>query len=121
MRAGPDSPFPRRPSISDATADWMRRRPQRPKHKCANGVRKAAGQLRTLRRSKRLRSQLIRRRVPKRVNQSTEGETRCEIRTEPSQLTQGLQQEQTERTEMKEISLLPPVQSYHILVVSNRI
>src|SRR6266498_1939253 len=81
MRAGPDSPFPRRPSISDAIADWIRRRPKRPKRKCANGVRKAAGQLQTLRRSKRLRSQLIRRRVPKRVNQSTEGETRCEIKT----------------------------------------
>src|SRR6266481_5589155 len=121
MRAGPDSPFPRRLSISDAIAGWIQRGPRRPKRKCVNGLTKVACQFRTLRRSKRLRSQLIRRRVPKRVNQWTERETRCEIRTEPSQLTQGLQQEQTERTEMKEISLLPPVQSYHILVVSNRI
>src|SRR6266542_5511893 len=51
MRAGPDSPFPRRLSISDAMADWIRRGPKRPKHKCANGVTKAACQFRTLRRN----------------------------------------------------------------------
>jgi hypothetical protein len=52
-----------------------------------------------------MRSKLIRRRVSKRVNQWTERETRCEIKTKPSQLTQGLQQEQTERTEMKKQNL----------------
>src|SRR5438874_9567553 len=78
MRAGPDSPFPHRPSISDATADWMRRGRKQPKHKCANGRRKAACQFRTLRRSKRVRTKLIRRRVSERVNQWTERETRCE-------------------------------------------
>src|SRR6266480_2535856 len=78
MRAGRDSPFPRRLSISDATADWMRRRPMRPKHKCVNGVTKVAYRFRTLRRSKRVRTKLIRRRVSERVNQSTERETRCE-------------------------------------------
>src|SRR6266487_2756034 len=81
MRAGRDSPFPRRPSISDATPDWMRRRPKRPKHKCVNGVKKVAYRFRTLRRSKRVRTKLIRRRVSKRVNQWTERETRCEIKT----------------------------------------
>src|SRR6266481_6305430 len=101
MRAGRDSPFPRRLSISDAIADWIQRGPRRPKRKCVNGVTKVAGQLRTFRRSKRLRSQLIRRRVPKSVNQWTDRETRCEIETKPSQITQGIKQEQTERTEMK--------------------
>src|SRR6266487_2219855 len=81
MRAGPDSPFPHRPSISDATADWMRRRPKRPKHKCVNGVKKVAYRFRTLRRSKRVRTKLIRRRVSKRVNQWTERETRYDIKT----------------------------------------
>src|SRR6266487_3037316 len=81
MRAGRDSPFPHRPSISDATADWMRRRPKRPKHKCVNGVTKVGYRFRTLRRSKRVRTKLIRRRVSKRVNQWTERETRCEIKT----------------------------------------
>src|SRR5437773_9228162 len=81
MRAGRDSPFPRRLSISDAIPDWMRRRPKRPKHKCANGVRKAARQLRAPRRSKRVRTKLIRRRVSKRVNQWTERETRYDIKT----------------------------------------
>src|SRR5437773_11888914 len=83
MRAGPDSPFPHRPSISDATADWMRRGRKQPKHKCANGRRKAACQFRTLRRSKRVRTKLIRCRVSERVNQWTERETRCEIKTKP--------------------------------------
>src|SRR6267154_6057974 len=78
MRAGPDAPFHRRPSISDATADWMRRRPKRPKHKCVNGVPKVAYWFRTLRRSKRVRTKLIRRRVSERGNQWTERETRCE-------------------------------------------
>src|SRR6266446_8865075 len=77
MRAGPDSPFPHRPSISDATADWMRRRPKRPKHKCVNGVPKVAYRFRTLRRSKSVRTKLIRRRVSKRVDYWTERETRC--------------------------------------------
>src|SRR6266446_8367281 len=83
MRAGPDSPFHRRPSISDVTAEWMRRRPKRPKHKCANGVPKVAYRFRTPRRSKRMRTKLIRRRVSERVNQWVERETRCEIKTKP--------------------------------------
>src|SRR6266436_4567230 len=81
MRAGRDSPFPRRLSISDAIPDWIQRGPRRPKRKCANGVRKAPCQLPILPRSKRVRSQLIRPRLSKRVNQWTERETRCEIKT----------------------------------------
>src|SRR5438067_6752637 len=61
----------------------MRRRPKRPKHKCVNGVTKVAYQFRTLRRNKRVRTKLIRHRVSKRVNQWTERETRCEIKTKP--------------------------------------
>src|SRR5206468_1753696 len=59
----------------------MRRRPKRPKHKCVNGVTKVAYRFRALRRSKRVRTKLIRRRVSKRVNQWTERETRYEIKT----------------------------------------
>src|SRR5437867_5164613 len=83
MRAGPDSPFPRRLSTSDAIADWIQRGPRRLKRKCVNGVTKAACQLRAPRRSKPLRRQSIRRRVSKRVNQWTERETRYEIKTKP--------------------------------------
>src|SRR6266436_4415818 len=81
MRAGRDSPFPRRLSISDAIPDWIQRRPKRPKHKCVNGVTKVAYWFQTLRRSKRVRTKLIRRRLSKRGNQWTERETRYEIKT----------------------------------------
>src|SRR6266700_6991416 len=81
MRAGPDSPFPRRLSISDAIPDLIQRGPKRPKHKCVNGATKVAYRFRTLRRSKRVRTKLIRRRVSKRVNQWTERETRYDIKT----------------------------------------
>src|SRR5262249_4044322 len=53
--------------ISDAIADWIQRGPRRPKRKCVNGLTKVACQFRAIRRSKRVRSPLIRRRVPKRV------------------------------------------------------
>src|SRR6266436_2812438 len=81
MRAGRDSPFPRRLSISDAIPDWIQRRPKRPKQKFVNGVTKVAYRFQTLRRSKRVRTKLIRRRLSKRGNQWTERETRYEIKT----------------------------------------
>ena len=58
MRAGLDSLFLRRLSISGAIADWIQRGPRRPKRKSVNGVKKVPANFEMFRRSKRLRLQL---------------------------------------------------------------
>ena len=67
-RAGPVSPFRRRPSISVAMTDWMPAGPRLPKPRCANGATRAACRSRTSRQSKCDRCAgpwPIRRRVPR--------------------------------------------------------